>query len=524
MEREEKGIIFFYRYFMQPVTLFSGIFFNVCLYIIIYKQKKTKLLESTKPLRYFLMVILLSDTWYLIDKVNLWSFSFSKKNSLNTINFVCQFISYFNYFIPILLEFSMLTADSILISLVMKSRKFSKSANIYNDFLNKQCDTKKFSKNQKHYSMAESVLISKRDIKARPLNLLKCDTKKENELDLKLKKPNTIEEIRYSLIATNSVDSKSIDSEQPGYEPKPFIKLIENYRFKREDAYYSIFLKEKFFLILNIFVWMYLLSFIFWIKGLTDLNSKSILKMPNATSTEPLGSICSTLVYYQKLASILNMFLSCLKILTIFMNIFSSVLFHLQFRHEYILSLKSTFRKNYEITKFKMLNFKNIYFFYSTKRFWSDYNDLNSPKIQTKYYILHYKHFHFVRHYALSTFIYSLLVSFSVFNQFRDNLKQLKHFYFNNTEFPIKLAFSKNFSTLSNNQNKEMNNLFFLKFSNESQPVFLIDEFIKLNNYDSFLIVSEYFEYLAHSIKFLLYIFFSVHFKFYIKFFKNQIT
>lgn len=521
MEREEKGIIFFYRYFMQPVTLFSGIFFNVCLYIIIYRQQKTKFLESTKPLRYFLMVILLSDTWYLIDKVNLWAFSFS---NLSTINFMCQFISYLNYFFPILLEFSMLTADYILISLVMKSRKFSKSPNIYNDFLNKQSDLKKFSSDKKQYSMAKSDSRVKGDAKVGTVNSSKYGTKNEYEPDFKKsKKTNTIEETRYSLIATNFEDSKSIDSEQSGHEPKPFIKLIENYRFKRENAYYSIFLKEKFFLILNIFVWMYLLSFIFWIKGLTDLNSGNILKIANATSTEPLGRICSTLVYYQRLAAILNMFLSFLKILTIFMNIFSSIIFHIRFRNEYILSLKSTFRKNYEITKFKMLKFKHVYFFYSTKRTWPDYNDLNSPKIQTKNYISHYKHFHFVRHYALSSLVYSLLVSFSVFTQYKDNLNQLKHLYLYNTEFSVKMAFSSNFSTMSYNQNEEMNDVFFLKFTNESQPSFLIDEFIKLNQNDSFFILSEYLEYLAHSIKFLLYILFSVHFKFHIKFYKNQI-
>ncbi|RNA10471.1 hypothetical protein BpHYR1_028173 [Brachionus plicatilis] len=93
---------------MEPVTLFSGIFLNICLYIIIYRKKKTNFLQSTKPMRYLLMAILLSDTWFLID-------------NLTSVNFMCQFISYLNYFLPIILEFSMMTADYILISLVMKS-------------------------------------------------------------------------------------------------------------------------------------------------------------------------------------------------------------------------------------------------------------------------------------------------------------------------------------------------------------------------------------------------------------------
>ncbi|RNA10472.1 hypothetical protein BpHYR1_028174 [Brachionus plicatilis] len=37
---------------------------------------------------------------------------------------------------------------------------------------------------------------------------------------------------------TNSEDSNSIDLEKCNHNPKPFLKLIENYKFKREDVYY----------------------------------------------------------------------------------------------------------------------------------------------------------------------------------------------------------------------------------------------------------------------------------------------
>ncbi|RNA10470.1 hypothetical protein BpHYR1_028172 [Brachionus plicatilis] len=140
-----------------------------------------------------------------------------------------------------------------------------------------------------------------------------------------------------------------------------------------------------------------------------------------------------------------------------------------------------------------MLNYKKFYFFYSTKRSWPDYNDFKKPKIQTKYYILHFKHFHFVRHYALTAFVYAFLVSFSVFSQYRDNFNQLKDLYLNKTDFTAKPG-SGNFSTLWNDPHKNAIDLSFLKISNESQSPSFIDKLIKIKHNDGFFILSEYTE------------------------------
>lgn len=57
------------RFYVEPVILFSGIIFNLILMLIIYAKKHTKMLHSKKPLRYLLIAMLVSDTWYLVYQV-----------------------------------------------------------------------------------------------------------------------------------------------------------------------------------------------------------------------------------------------------------------------------------------------------------------------------------------------------------------------------------------------------------------------------------------------------------------------
>lgn len=126
------------RYYIEPIILFSGIVFNLALAVIIYTKKRTKSLRSTKPLRYLLISMLVSDTWYLVYHVNVWYFFVHDRPDLSSSDVFCQLNTYLNYFFSIFLEFNMLSADYILLRIVFKSRAATKNrergVSIYDQF------------------------------------------------------------------------------------------------------------------------------------------------------------------------------------------------------------------------------------------------------------------------------------------------------------------------------------------------------------------------------------------------------
>ena len=141
------------RHYVEPIILFSGIFFNLVLIALIYRRKRTKLLRSTKPLRYLLIAMLVSDTWYLIYHANVWYFFVHNKPDLSSFDVLCQVNTYLNYFFSVLLEFNMLSADWILLRIVFKStaatKRRERGTSIYDQFYVKVCvPNKNFSKSQ----------------------------------------------------------------------------------------------------------------------------------------------------------------------------------------------------------------------------------------------------------------------------------------------------------------------------------------------------------------------------------------
>lgn len=109
------------RELVEPAILFSGILFNLTLMLITLRKKRTKSLRTTKPLRYLLIGMLVSDTWFLIYHVNVWYYFIHNKPDLSSLDILCQLYTYFNYFFAILLECNMLAADWILLHIVFKS-------------------------------------------------------------------------------------------------------------------------------------------------------------------------------------------------------------------------------------------------------------------------------------------------------------------------------------------------------------------------------------------------------------------
>ncbi|CAF0977327.1 unnamed protein product, partial [Brachionus calyciflorus] len=464
MELKKNGFDFIYKYLIEPITLIIGVNLNIFLYIIIYRKKRTKNLQSTKPLRYLLMTILLSDTWFLIDKFNIWYFSIMKKNNLTSVNFLCQFISYLNYFVPIILEFSMLAADYILVSLVFKS---TQSKDVYNNFLPTTEERLQKHSSLSHSKKTKQNLFNSLKNTKNTKNVYRYYSRRSISLESNLESLDNLEKIHFVK-----------DTRKPKH--KPFVHLIESVCFKREEVYNGIILREKCFLILNTFIWMYLLSFIFWINGLTKLDTRNLITKTNFTNSDTLGDICSTHVYYQRLALLLNIFLSILKIFTILCNLISSLMFHIKFRSEYFQSIKSNLKKNnFELKpSSKLIKFKKFNFLYATK---TNVLDKESSNRSTSY-TSHYKHLHFVRHYALVALIYSMLISPSIFYEYKNNLKTI-------------------FSNLSTQKNERYGfgeDLLFLIPNNESNALSFIDKFIQ-DNHDIPEANEDYFKFSNYS-------------------------
>lgn len=186
-----------------------------------------------------------------------------------------------------------------------------------------------------------------------------------------------------------------------------FYSLINEFTFKSESAYTDIILKEKISIILNFFIWMYLLSFLLWIRGvhridsasssssspsssLVDLDLVSAATTSKQTSSQIVDSSSSSLsssnsflkyaqLLQQKLDAnsslsssdsmtgysssfelsvksvcithnfaiflfkIFTFFMALLRLFTLVVNIFTSVSFHFKFRYEYYNAFRVSF-------------------------------------------------------------------------------------------------------------------------------------------------------------------------------------
>jgi len=187
-----------------------------------------------------------------------------------------------------------------------------------------------------------------------------------------------------------------------------FYSLVNDYNFKNESAYFDIILKEKISIILNFFIWMYLLSFLLWIRGVKTINlgessSSSSLSLSHAdvflspTSAGPsqgsqstlesmaavaaaaaattvfdlrstqfgyfryaqqsnssdnpstsfelsVTSFCITHDFGVFLFNIFTFLMAILRLFTLFANLFTSICFHFKFRHEYYNAFRVSFR------------------------------------------------------------------------------------------------------------------------------------------------------------------------------------
>lgn len=590
------------KHFLEPFILVVGIKFNILLIIITYKNNRTKNLRSTKPMRYLLISILISDTWFLLKELNVWFFLFRNGPDLTSFNILCQLSSYLNYFLSILLEVYMISADFILLSIVFRHNNSSSRLNNFAANKNNRSDSLDL-KFLRKFSRRNINLINE-NIELESINTLRLARTRKNQLNRRsISLENDLSkctQITSSHSSGQIIENSKINLVKP--RKSHFVNLIENLRFKREDVYFGIVMKEKVIIILNVFVWMYMLSFLLWIKGVKSINPKATptfglslnffemkkdfllnhTSFSDSLSSQSSINICYTHPFARQLINAFQLFLTLLKNFSLFMNIFSSIVFHIKFRKDYLQSIKSTFSNNVQVAKSKTIKLNRLYFVYSTKtglnyeKKPSDSNEKLSKKdIEDKKYLLHYDHLHFVRHYAIVAFFYSLLIASSVMNENLTRFNEVKEEYFTNKQnlnkfdsistlkqessfLNLPVLFEQNndylkstnsiedflflFKTTATTTKVKLFNSstrsgeFFLK-SNLVQQVNLNNASTSTKSSSSILAMLESLdngqtnrsnenfrmflnltEYLAHSIKFLVYVLFSVHFKFHFRY------
>ncbi len=248
------------------------------------------------------------------------------------------------------------------------------------------------------------------------------------------------------------------------------------------------------------------------------------------------AKICSTFEFAVPLVKVFLILVSALRLFTLVVNLFTSVAYHLQFRKEYINALKNMFKKGkhrYNNNKYsarqscgsneialangeaakqhefgvtRAFRFSSFAFIYSTrepivtdgldntiKEVASDANserEKREASLKAYFYQLHFNHFHFVRHYALMIFVYTILIAPSVFDENRKSFEELRQFVSGGQH-------SKSILNIIKNINNE-------PLVNHQTAVFQLTMC------------------LAHSIKFFVYIIFSAHVNFYFECFKNK--
>jgi hypothetical protein len=266
---------------------------------------------------------------------------------------------------------------------------------------------------------------------------------------------------------------------------------------------------------------MYSLPFKFNLTKNNDFMSSIMQPYINA-------KICSTFEFAVPLVKVFLILVSILRLVTLVVNLFTSVAYHVKFRNEYINALKNLFKKGkrscdkYSTRQFNSVKgdvnakndftvtrayrFSNFAFIYSTsepmvsdgldntiKEVVSDANserEKREASLKAYFYQLHFNHFHFVRHYALMVFVYAMLIAPSVLDENRKSLDELR-------KFATRSQDSDDIVNIIKNINNE-------PIVNHQKDIFQLTRS------------------LAHSIKFFVYIIFSAHVNFYFECFQNK--
>lgn len=436
---------------IEPVLLIAGILSNLVLIAIIFKKKKTESFRSHKPLRYLLIVILISDIAYLISELNVKIVQFGTWPDLTSFNYFCQLHSYLYYFFAVLIEFSMLSANYIVACLIHLPKKQSKSSiDVYNDFIINENDatnlrggnfrTRSIRRLRGLFVRSNSEPIEKMPGRPGSVDNLEsqnlsrgsgCNTGRHGNrkraslganANAKMAKNVNMEAVqRHENVTAENETGRSTCNDGGQSLLNNRISLINEinrrerlnqYRanvnslvyplkIEEDDTYFSLALKEKFFIILSIFVCMYFLSFFLWIQGVENLegglgsmNPEDFLAnkgQPASNKSDfdkeldellaesqhsftsqnlpipfsrDLMQVCKTHKFAYTFLHYFLLFLFLLRLVTLCINLVMTVCFCVRFKADLIQALCSSFKKRDDsfYSKSKLINFKSFKF------------------------------------------------------------------------------------------------------------------------------------------------------------------
>ena len=517
--------------------LLCGLVLNSVFILIIYKKRLTKKFQSPKPFRHILIAILLCDMAYLLNESDVWN-----KPIFTSYNGICQLNTYLNALFAVLHEFHMLYASYILFRITFKKANTSMPIKTHESLTENEPQTNSNALKQNHNSLNEIICLENQKIESNNAKKILKGYSLKTPLSPKISKLKKTQSLTSRLSARLKAKTKSSTVSLLSNFKTDYWQRIQSKKYRMEEVYYNLIIKEKQFITLNSVFWIYMLSFLIWTHGVENLKENSgrliiessfsflekILsekiarKNPNAyitfedSQTVSNSQFCIVYEFAFPIFKIYSFFINFLRLFTLFVNILVSMLHHAKFRKEYFESMMRVFdHKASSISSavnIKKFTLKKLNIFYTTHNLKnnafiprsneSSVDFINNGKnIQS-----HYDHIHFLRHYAKIIFVYSLLIAPSIF---KENLAIIRHnFYY--TELDRRTEF----------QNKALILLKVLSYTpnsfNSSISVVGKEEFDQIKN--EWLNNLIYFStILAHSTKLIFYLTFSFHLKVFLK-------
>lgn len=473
---------------IEPLLLFGGIILNLIFIFIILKRRKTSKLKSNKPFRFILITILICDLWYLIDHINIWYHSLANRSDLTSFNGICQFHSYFSSFFTFLNEIQMLIGGILLIRFVSNTTKTSSDIynSFIENSNNNTRDDSTTAKSSGEFGPEELDSVNS-NIKLN-YSCLRKNEQNNKKMEY-LINSNNVTSLKWSKsgfkIMVNVLDHFRNKKETIYYDmllKEKFVTWLSVFLCMYMLSF-TLWIKvinidsDEFLQTCKTSI---LLKQIF--SNLTISTNSKIL----STCPPVPVRICIIHSSFKPFHKIFQLLVSVLCSFTLFINAWSAFYFFVKFRYQYLRSIYTKFKYPDVTYNFNYLNFLSCcHVFYPTSLFGTDdfinqINEFDSKKYQKydeelntflantsisarplnqqivpfdhlisqkeanpnsslirpavsdfekrKHQLLlqsNYDHFHFVRHYALNIFIYSLLISPSVFRSTYRNFNEV---------------------------------------------------------------------------------------------------
>ncbi len=506
-------------------------------------------------------------------ELNIWYFYLTNQPSLTSYNGICQFNSYFNALFSVLLEFHMLCGSYIVFRITFRKADSQDRSEVYNQFFTHEEESQNKSQATEE-KLSNDLKLIKNTSNLNEITKMENSNNGNDQMEVETSnlpgQKESCQKAQFLAIMRSSRFKTLKNLSLPRFKALSVLSsfdtdyglTINSKKFKLEEIYFNLILKEKFLITLFSIVWIYLLSFLLWIYGVQRLKRNISYSSSNWPAMFSLGlklnktgvlnsyeeiqviqgfKFCSIYTFAKKFFKIYTVFVSFLRLFTLCINILVSVLHHIKFRKYYSNSMKNIFQRkissdsSHQETFYKKFYFRKLDLLFSSR----NRNNQNPSIIQHsimssnddfKSIQSHFEHLHFLRFFAKCIFFYSLLIAPSVLNEFsisfEDVYEHMRHprqiddnqisqsFYFSSANFTLNTDFFDAFKININDTN------IFDTTSNTVLKVlkeFNEDQYMNDSNLKSAIRFSEI---LAHSMKFIFYILFTFHLEI---FYKNKI-